>query len=115
MFLFKNRLAVNNHLVTFNGNYFTGIFIYKILNPCFQHTSRQFTSQHLLEVCFGNLYIFCQIKDFKDVPIVFKTDSSQQRSNGQFLFTIDVSIHHIINVCSKLNPRALEWNDTCRI
>ena len=36
MFRFDNCFTVYNNLITLNRNNFTGIFVYKILNPCFQ-------------------------------------------------------------------------------
>ena len=33
MAFFKNGFTVDNHLITFDGNHLTSIFIYKILYP----------------------------------------------------------------------------------
>ena len=115
MFRFDHSFTIDHNFVTFNRNYFTGIFVYKILNPCFQNTSRQFTSQHSLKISLIDFNIFGQIENFKDILIILKTDSSQQSSNGQLLFTVDVRIHDIVNISSKLNPRTFERDDTGRI
>ena len=82
MFRFNHSFTVDHNFVTFDRNDFTGIFVYKILNPRFQNTSRQFTSQHSLEISLIDFNIFGQIKNFKDILVILKTDSSQQSSNG---------------------------------
>ena len=45
----------------------------------------------------------------------FETDGTKECRHGQLLLTIDVCVHDIVDVSSKLNPRALEGNDTCGI
>ena len=112
MFRFNHSFTVDNNFITFDRNYFTGIFIYKVLNPCFQNTGSQFTTNNLLQIGFIHLNVFCQIEDFKNILIILKTDSSQQRCNGQFLLTVDVGIHDIVDVRSKFNPGSLEGDDT---
>ena len=105
-------LAVDNNFVTLDGNNFTGIFVYKILNPCFQYTRRQLTTYNLLEIRLVHLHILCQVEDFKNVLVILKTDGSQQCGYRQLLLTVDVGIHDIVDVGSKLNPRTLERDDT---
>ena len=112
MFRFDNRFTIDYDLVTFNRNNFTSIFINEILSPSLQHTSCQLTTDNFLQVGFINLNVFSQIKDFEDVFIIFKAYSSQQCSYRQFLLTIDVSIHHVVNIRSKFYPRTFKRNDT---
>ena len=45
-----------------------------------------------------------EFEDFKNISIAFKTNSSQKSSYRQFLFTVDVSVHHIVDVRSELDP-----------
>ena len=51
----------------------------------------------------------------QDVAVVFVADGTQKRGYGQLLLTIDVGIHHVVDVGSELNPRSFEGDDTCRI
>ena len=81
MFGFENRLAINNNLITFNRNDLTGIFVYKIFCPCFQHTGSQFTPNNLLQIGFVHFDIFRQIKNLKNIFIGFKTNCTQQCRN----------------------------------
>ena len=39
-------------------------------------------------------------------------DGSQQSGNRQFLLTVNVRIHDVVDVGGKLNPRTLERDDT---
>ena len=112
MFRLDYSFTVDNHFVTLNRNNFTGIFVYKILNPCFQYTCCQLTTYNLLEVRLIHFHVFRQIEDFKNVLIILKTDSSQQGGYRQLLLTVDISIHDIVDVSSKLNPRSFERDDT---
>ena len=80
------------------------ILIYEILHPSLQNTSGQLTSDKLLQVCFRYLHLFRKVEDFKNISIAFKTNSSQKSSYRQFLFTVDVSVHHIVDVRSELDP-----------
>ena len=115
VFRLDNCFTVNHDLITLNGNNFTGIFIHKILNPCLQDAGCQFTTNHLLQISLVDFHLLGQIEYLKNVLVVFKSDGSQQCSNRQFLFTVDISIHHIVDVRGKFNPRSLERNDTSRI
>ena len=107
--------TVDNNLVTFDRNHFTGIFINEIFNPCFQDTCSQFAAQHFLQICLVNLHIFCKVENFKNIFVILETNRTQQSSYRQFLLTVNVCIHHIIDVGSKLNPRTFKRNNTSRI
>ena len=69
----------------------------------------------LLEVSTRDLHLFRQVEEIKDLLIRFKANSTQERRHRELLLTIDVGVHHVIDVGSELDPRALEWNNTCRI
>ena len=115
MFRFNDSFTVNYYLVTFDRNNFTSIFIHKIFCPCFQYTSSQFASNNLFQVSFINLYILSQIENFKNILIIFKSHSSQQSCYRKFLLTVDVRIHHIVDIRSELNPRSFKRDNTSRI
>ncbi len=113
--IFDNGLAVENDLVSFERYNFCGIFVNKVLNPSLQHSCGKASSNDLLQSGLGNLYFVCQIKDFKNILIVFETNSPQQSCYRQFLLSVDISIHHCINIGSKFYPSALERDNSCRI
>ena len=115
MLWFQNSFTVDNYLITFDSYNFTGILINEVFCPCLQNTSCQFTSDDFLQVGLVNLNVFCQIKDFKNIFIVFKTYGTQQCSYRKLLLTVDISIHHVIDIGRKFNPRTFERDNTCRI
>ncbi len=111
----KHCLTVENHVVALDRHNFAGILVDKVLDPRTQHACGKFAAHRLLEVCLVDLDLFGQIENFNDVLVAFKTDGTQQSSHGQFFLTVDVSVHHIVDVGGELNPRAAERNDAGRI
>ena len=112
----KTEFTVDNNFVTFDRNHFTGIFINEIFNPCFQDTCSQGlrpnTSSDLS--CLPS-HLHRKIENLKNIFIILETNCTQQSRYRQFLLTVDVCVHHIIDVSSKLNPRTLKRNNTGRI
>ena len=74
----------------------------------FNTRAANFTSHHLLEVRLVHLHVFRQIKNLENVLVILKSDGSQQSGNRQFLLTVNVRIHDVVDVGGKLNPRTLE-------
>ena len=112
---FEHRFAVEDNLVTLDGYHFAGIFVHEVFHPALQHTSSQLTSNDFLQIGLGNLHFFGQFEYLKDVFVRFKTNGAQEGRNGQLLLTVNVCVHHIVDVRGKLNPGALKGNDTGRI
>ena len=108
-------LTFHDHLITLNGYNLTGILIDEVLVPALQHAGCQFTANHSFQALLVHLHLLGQVEDLEDILISLKTDGTEQCRYGQLLLTVDIRVHHIINVGSELNPRALERNDTCRI
>ncbi len=108
-------LALQDDLVTLDGNYLTGVLIYEVLRPCFQYVTGQTATYILLQFSLGTAYLFGQVEAVQDILIRLKTDSTQQGGHRQFLLTIDVSVHHLVDIRCELNPRATERNDTGRV
>ena len=113
--LSKFSFAIDDHLITLNRNYLTGIFVNEVLYPRCQYTCSQLTAYSLLQVGLGYLHLIGQIEDLEDLLIGLEADGTQQCGYGQLLLTVDVSIHHIVDVRCELNPRTLERNDTSRV
>ena len=111
----KHTLAFQNDFVTLDGYDFTGILIDEVLNPAFKHTSCKLLAKMLFQIFTSSLNFFGQVKDLKNILIILKPDGTKQCRYRQFLLAVDVRIHDIINICSELNPTALEGNDAGRI
>ena len=80
MLFVQNGIPVQNDLVSFNGNHFPGIFIYKIFVPGVQNTSSQFAAEYFFQSCLGNLDLFRQIENFQNILIALVSDGAEQSS-----------------------------------
>ena len=108
-------LTLHNNLVTLDRYYFTSILINEVFIPALQYTSSKTLTDGILKVLLVNLNFLCQVENAKNVLIALKADSTEKSCNRQLLLTIDIGIHHIVDVGCKLNPRTLERNDTCTV
>ena len=115
MILLKHGLTVNHNVVTLNRHNLAGILIHEILNPCAQHPGSQLAANGLFQIGFVDPHLFGKVENLDDVLIALKPDGTQQRCHRQLLLTVDIGIHHIVDVCGKLNPRPAERDDTRRI
>src|SRR5699024_6832890 len=59
--------------------------------------------------------LFSKVKNFENIFIAFKTYSPEKRGYRQFLLTIDIGIHHTVDIRSKFNPRSFKGNNPGRI
>ena len=115
VFFCNFRFALHNHLVALDRYNFARILVNEVFVPTFQHTGGQAFAKSLLHVLLVHLNLFGQVEDLQDVAVVFVADGTQQRGYGQLLLTVDVGIHHVVDVGSELNPRTFEGDDTRRI
>ena len=115
MFLVQHGLALHDDLVTLDRYHFAGVLVHEVLYPALQDAGSELASDIFLEAGLRHLHVLCQIEDLEDVLVVLETDGTQQGRYGQFLLTVDVSIHHVVDVGGKLYPRALEGDNTCAV
>ena len=100
----KLCLAVDDHLGAVEAHHLAGVLVNEVLNPCLDETGGKLAAHCLLEVLLGDLYLLGQTEDFYNVLVAFQTDGSQQRGHGQFLLSVDVGIHDIVDVSGKFYP-----------
>ena len=115
MFFFEYRLAVHDHVVSFNRHHFARIFVHEVLDPRREYTGGQFASYGFLQIGFRHLHFVGQVEDFQNLLVRFIADGAQQRRYGQLLLAVDVGVHHVVDVRGEFDPRAFERNDTRRI
>ena len=108
-------IALYDNLVTLDRYHFARVFIYEVLNPGLEYAGCEFASYMLTQVGLVDLDLVCQAKDIEDILVGLITDGAQQGGNGQFLLTVDICVHHIVDVCSKFDPASLERDDTCGV
>ena len=104
IFLGNLCLALHDNLITLDRNHLTRILIHEVFVPALQHTGCQLRTNNLLQGFLVNLNLFGKIENLQDIFISLETDGSQQGGYGQLLLTIDVGIHHVVDIRSELNP-----------
>ena len=110
--LFQDGLTVEHHLVPLDAHHFTRILIHKVFDPRLQNTCGQASTNGALQACLGDLYFVCEAKDIEDVAVRFEADGTQQCRHGQLFLSVDVRVHHAVDVGREFNPRTLERNDS---
>ena len=110
--LCKLFISIDHYIVALHGDYFTRFLIHEILDPRIQDTCCYLTTDIFLQVGLIHLHLLGDTEETQNILIGLVADGSQQSSHGQLLLAIDVSVHDVINVCRKLDPRSLEGNDT---
>ena len=108
-------LTVENHFIALDRNHLTGILIHEVLYPTLQYPGCQLTTGILLQTVTGDLDFLCKSEDFQNILIRLESDGTEKGGHWQLLLTVDVSIHHIVDVSSELYPATLERYDSGRI
>ena len=108
-------LALKDNLITLDRYNLTCILIYEVLIPRLQYTGCKCTAKTSLQVLLVYLNLLSEVEKLKNLLITLIADSTEKCCYRQLLLTVDVSEHDIVDVSCELNPRTLEWNDTCRI
>ncbi len=108
VFLFEHRISVEYDFVPLDGNHLSGILVHKILMPGIEYPGGQFTAQDFFQPGFGHLYLFRKIEDFEDVLVALVSDGPEQSSHRQLFLTVDIGVHHAVDVCSKFDPGAFK-------
>ena len=109
------RLTLHDDLVTLDRRYLTGILIDEILDGGLHDVSREFAADASLEGLPVDLHLLGEVETVEDVLVGLEADSTQQGRHGQFLLTVDVSIHDLVDIRRELDPRTAEGDDTRRI
>ena len=115
MFFLDYRLTVNHHIITLYGNHLAGVFIDEVFHPSLQYTCRQLSADSLFQVRFSNFNFFSKTEYLDNVLVTVKPYCTQQSRDRQFLLTVDVRVHHIVDVGGELYPRSSERDYTRRI
>ena len=115
MLFFQFRFTVDKDLCTFNRNHFTGVFIHEVFHPSTDYTGGKACTDIFLQSGLAHLHFLGKVENLKDILVCFKTDCTQERGDRQFLLTVDVRVHHIVDVGSELHPGTLERDDTGRV
>ena len=110
-FFVEDGIAFHNDLVTFDGNNFTGILVNEVFYPCAEYAGSEALANVFAKGFFITLYFVGHAEEFEDVFICFVTDSTEQGGYGEFFLTVDVCVHHVVDVGSKFHPRTFEGDN----
>ena len=113
MFLGELHIALNNHLGTLHRDYFAGILVNEVLGPRLHHTGGELFADDFLQTVASHFDFFSQSEDIKDVLVRLIADGAEQSGDGEFLLTVDIRVHDVVDIGRELHPRALERYDTC--
>ncbi len=108
-------LTLHHNLVTLDGRHLTGILVHEILDGRFHYITCQLAAHASLQRLAVDLHLLSQVEAVEDVLVGLETDSAEKRGHRQLLLTVDVSVHHLVDIRSELNPRSAEGDDTRRI
>ena len=114
-FVIEDLTAFDDGDGTFDGNDLARIFILEVLGPGFEHLGGQFPAFVLFEGGFVGGDLVGQSENVDDVLVGVVTDGAEQGGNGQLLLSVDVGVHHVVDVRRELDPGTLERDDTRRI
>ena len=112
MLLGEFNVALDDHLGTLHGDDLAGVLVDKVLGPGLHHTGSELLAEHSFQIVAIDLDLFSKLEDVKDVLIGLIADGTQEGSDGQFLLTVDISVHDVVDIGRKFHPRALEGNNT---
>ena len=115
MFFCNNGFAVKYDFVTLYWNNFARIFVNKVFYPTFQYAGCYFAANAFFQIRLVYLNFFGQVEYLENTLIAFKAQGAKQGCYRKFLLAVDICVHDIVNVCSKFNPWAFEWDYSCGI
>ena len=110
--LFRNLgFTLQHHLMALKRYHLTRILIGKVLIPALQYTGGERTAYAVFEILTVDLHFLGEVENLKNVLISLISDGTEHRRHGQFFLTVDVSVHHVVDVRRELNPGTFERND----
>ena len=80
--LLQDGLAVDDDVVTLDGDYLARILIDEILDPCREHARGQHPADGLFQIGLGDLHLVGEIEYFEDLLIRLETDGPQKGRDG---------------------------------
>ena len=113
--LLEYGLAVHDHVVALDGHHLARILVHEVLDPRREHARRQLAAYGLLERRLRHLHLVRKVEDFENLLVGLVADGAQQGRDRKLFLTVDVGVHHVVDVRGELDPRTLERDDAGRI
>ena len=102
--LSKFSLTLHDNLVALDRYNLAGILVNEVLVPRLEHTCSKLTTDGSLHILLVDLHLLSKVEYLKDILVLLVAHGTEKSCYGQLLLTVDVSIHNIVDVSSKLNP-----------
>ena len=111
----QDGLTVDQHSDALQRDDLTRVLITEVIDVGLGNAACQTAADALLQLGAADLHLLGQVKEIQDILIRLDTDGTKERRHGELLLAIDIGVHHIVGIGGKLDPRALEGNDTSRV
>ena len=113
--IFQNDIPFDQNLVSADVLNFSCRLIHKIFDPALENAGGESTTDNFFEGGLANLHFVGKVKNIQNVFVRCITDGPKQGCYRKLLFAVDVSIHDVVDVRCKFDPRPLKRNDSSRI
>ena len=100
----QNLASLNDRNGPFDRYNLTGVLILEILCPCLEDFGGEFAALVQLQAFFRDLYFVSETEYVYDVLVGVESDRTQKCRYWLFLLTVDVGVHHVVDVCREFNP-----------
>ena len=100
----KLCLTLHDNLVALDRNNLAGVLVNEVLVPRLQYTCSELAANGSLHILLVDLHFLGKVEYLKDVLVLLVAHGTQKSCNWQLLLTVDIGIHHVVDVGGKLNP-----------
>ena len=96
----------------FDRNDLSCVVIFEILSPGLENLGCEFPALVCLQGLLIDRNLVSEVEYVDDVLVRVVADSPEKCRYRQLLLTVDVGIHHVVDVCCEFYPGALERDDS---
>ena len=100
----KDLSSLDKDLDSFYRGDLSGVFVYEVFELGAEHVVRELAALVGVESVPGDGNLVRKVEDVYDVLVGIVSDCSEQGRYGQLFLTVDVSVHHVVDVRRKLDP-----------
>ncbi len=111
----EDGFTIDDHFRTFDVGHLARLIVNKVLVPRLDDISGKFLADEFFQVRLRGLHLLGDVEDGKNVLVGLIADGAEERGDRQFLFAVDIGVHHIVDVRRELHPRSLEGDDASRV
>ncbi len=113
--LIEDHIALQDDFIPLDGHHLAGVLVHKVFHPLAQDARRQLPADGLFQLVLRCFDLFRQPENVQDIAVRVVADGAQQRRHREFLFAVDVRVHHRVDIRCKLHPGTLKRDYPCRV